>query len=80
MRLDVLRRINSVAGHGADGFGAGVCGMSPQEWIDLQEALLYVYWRVVVTYSAMVVIGGILSGVVAAALQIAHGGRRKRTF
>ena len=54
--------------------------MSPQEWIDLQEALLYVYWPVVVTYSAMVVIFGILSGVVAAALQIAHGGRRKRTF
>lgn len=54
--------------------------MSPADFADLQEALLYVFAPLLVNLAGLAFIGGVVAAIITAAMQIAHGGRRKRTF
>lgn len=78
--MALIWSIHTIVGHGIDGPRTGVRGMSASEWINVQEAMIYVFWPIFVLGAEMMMVGGLLAGVFAAAMQIAHGGRRKHTF
>lgn len=54
--------------------------MTGGEFADLQEALLRVFSTILVNASGLAFIACLIGAGISVALQIAHGGRRKKTF
>lgn len=52
--------------------------MSSSEFVDLQEALLYVFWPILVVMAGLTFSGGLLAAVISVALQIVNARGRSR--